>query len=109
MHKKKSTAWIALILGVVLLFISYYIQGQVAQGREQISSAQQTLDTTNSLFSLSPATKGVGDRLTGGVQKKIDAGSQEATYYANIALILKIGGVALIVIGGYLFFRASKR
>lgn len=71
MNHKRNSAVLCLIAGAGLLAASFYIHGQVAEGREQISSAQKKVDQSNSLFSVSPYTKGVGNALTGSAQKRL--------------------------------------
>lgn len=98
------------ILGIVCLFFSSYIRGQVEEGRGKISKAQSVVDKGNSLFSLNPVTKEVGKGITGSVQNKIDEGSKEADFYESMAMLLRIGGIVLIVAGAGLFiYRQYKK
>lgn len=109
MNHKRNSAVLCLIAGAGLLAASFYIHGQVAEGREQISSAQKKVDQSNSLFSVSPYTKGVGNALTGSAQKKIDAGSAEAAHYEEMANMLKFGGFGLLILGAIIFVLSRKR
>lgn len=109
MNYKRIASILAIIAGAAFFFGSMYIQNQVDQGKEQIRSAQKTVDQTNTLFSLSPATKDVGQTLMGGAQKKIDAGSAEAAYYEKMANQLRIIGIVLAAAGIGLFFFSRKK
>ncbi len=98
-----------LVGGLVSVLVSSYIKNEVAKGRLQISSAQAKVDKGSQLFSLSPATQDVGKGLTGMAQRKIDAGSAEANYYANLAQVLMIGGIAAMVVGAGVLFIPYRR
>lgn len=112
MKSKRATALIVLIIGVVMIFFSNYIKGQVATGREEIESGQESVNRSNSLFSSNPLTKAVGQGITGSAQKKIEAGTAEADRYEMIANYLQIGGIILIILGGagliYSFVKKRK-
>jgi hypothetical protein len=105
----RIVAIIVVIAGAGFLYLSHYINQQVAEGRSQISTAQQGVDTTKTLFSIVPGTREISKPLTGGVEKKIEAGTREADQYAEYAKWSMIGGIALIVIGAGGFFVARKK
>ncbi len=85
--------------GIALLALSHYIHAQVLEGRGEIADAQGKVDTGKKLFSLSPATKNVGDHATSFIQKKINEGKEEADYYEALASKLQMGGI-LLILGG---------
>lgn len=91
------------VLGIVCLFLSRYISGQVEEGRGKIDKAQSVVDQGNSLFSLNPVSKEIGKGITGSMQNKIDAGSKEADFYESMAMLLRVGGIVLIASGAVLF------
>lgn len=104
------------ILGILILLaglfgigFSSYINNQVAQGQEQIASAQKKVDTGSKLSSLNPITKEIGKGVTGAVQEKIDEGQQEVDYYADMAQKLKISGIALSIGGLVLLLIPRKK
>lgn len=107
----KRRVWGAIIaaVGIAMLFVSSYIKGEVEKGKEQISSAQGTVDTGKKLFGLSPATKPLGDGLASGAQRKIDAGREDVKRYTAIANGFLAGGIVLIVVGGILVFIPQKK
>jgi hypothetical protein len=107
MNYKRFAPIVCLIAGVALMIFSMYIKGQVAGGRDQISSAQNTVDKTSSLFGSNAVSKQVGKGLLSGAQNKIDAGSAEADYYEAMAHWLQVGGIVLIAagVGAYFYFR----
>jgi hypothetical protein len=110
MNTKRILGIICVIGGVVLLCISGYIKSQVGEGSEQVAAAQKKLDQGNSLFSMSPATKQLGQGITGGANKKIASAKEMIAYYQNLAEQLMIGGIVLIVVGGIvLIFSRKKR
>lgn len=109
MRRKKTVGLALIIIGAILLVFSDYIARQVAAGQARISSAQSQVDTVQSVFSHSQYTKPFGKTLTGGAQKKIDAGQQKVDQYSSISNMLKVGGIVLIIAGGYLFFFPIKR
>ena len=96
------------VAGVGMLFGSNYIMGEVGEGREKISKAQKKVDSGNSLFSVNPISKAVGKGLTGSAQKKIDAGSEEAARYEQMAQMLLYGGIGAIVVGVGIFFFSTR-
>ena len=109
MNVKRIAGIILVIAGAGFLYLSHYINAQVAEGRTEISGAQQKVDVTGKLFSINPATKEAGKPLTGYAQKRIDEGTQQADQYAAYAKWLMIGGAALIVIGVGAFFIGRKK
>jgi len=109
MKVKKMAAIILILAGIGFLYMSYYINTQVAEGRTEISGAQKNVDTTGTLFSINPASKEVGKHLTGYAQNKIDEGTQKADQYATYAKWLILSGFALIVIGVGVFFIARRK
>ncbi|MBS0615875.1 MAG: hypothetical protein JSR58_04920 [Verrucomicrobia bacterium] len=109
MSWKRILGIILVLGGVALLLVSNYIANQVEQGKEQISSAQKKVDQGNSLFSMSPYTKDVGEQITGSAQKKIDAGQQEVIQYETLAGQLKIGGIVVLVVGLLFVIFGRKR
>ncbi|WP_194848262.1 hypothetical protein [Candidatus Neptunochlamydia vexilliferae] len=96
-------------VGIAMLFASSYIKGEIAKGKEQISSAQGKVDTGKQLFGMTPATKPFGDELASGAQKKIDAGREDVKKYTAIANGLLAGGIILIVGGAFLVFIPGKK
>lgn len=109
MKSKKMFGIVLLIVGIVMLGASFYIKGQVGVGRIQISNAQRNVDSGTSIFSMTPATNQVGKGLFGGAQGRIDAGTQQADYYDQMAGWLQIGGVLCIIVGGALIFFSSRK
>ena len=106
MKGKKTFGLALIVVGALMVGFSQYIADQVAAGKIKIYSAQQQVNTVNSLFNRSDATKPVGEMFTGGAQRKIDAGRSEVSHYESLANKLQIGGVILIVAGvGVLFWR----
>lgn len=99
MNSKRVLGIVIFLVGIVMICFSMYISNQVAEGRGQISEAQGKLNQGNSLFGMSSTTKEVGKIFTSGAQSKINAYSEQADYYAQVANWLKIGGIVLVVIG----------
>lgn len=109
MNTKRILGLVILAAGIICICVSKYIETQVLEGREEISSAQSKVDTANRVFSLNPISKRVGEGLTNSAQRKIDAGSEEAEKYAAWAHTLQIGGIVLIIGGGLVFFILGSR
>ncbi len=110
MSWKRIIGILLVLAGITLILTSNYISNQVEAGKEQISSAQEKVDKGSSLFSLSPYTKDVGQEITGSAQKKIDEGKLQVIQYETLAGKLKIGGIALIVVGGlFMIFGRKKK
>jgi hypothetical protein len=99
MKFKRILGIVLIVAGIAMFFMSNYIAEQVAEGKGQISSAQQKVDTGNKLFSLNPATKEVGKTFSGSAQKKIDEGKLEVTKYEKIADLLHTGSIVLVIAG----------
>jgi hypothetical protein len=87
------------IIGIALIVTSQYIKTRVEEGKEQISDAQKKVDNSNSLFSLSPYSKPVGQKMTDSSQQKINEGSLQVSYYEGLSGQLQIGGIVLIALG----------
>jgi len=101
---------IVIIVGAAALFgISQYIKGQVGEGKEKIANAQKMIDRGDSILGLTPATKQLGQTFTGGAKKKIANAEETVVYYENLADKLQMGGFALLVIGGFVFFLVPKK
>jgi len=109
MNRKQLVGTILMLAGVAMLFASNYISTQVGEGRQKIDRAQRTVDKGNSIFSMNPVTQQVGRGLTGGAQRQINAGREEADYYDQMAGRLKFGGIACIIVGGILFVLGRKK
>lgn len=108
MNARRVLGILIIIGGIVLLFVSNYIKSRVAEGEEQISSAQKKVDQGNRLFSLNPYSQKLGGHLTDSAQKKINEGKQEAAHYANLADQLWMGGIVAIIIGGIIVIIPRK-
>ncbi len=109
MKFKRILGTVFLIVGIALIGTSFYIKGQVEDGKLKINKAQGQVDQGSSLFNQNPITKQVGKGLTKGAQKKIDAGKDEVSYYEQVAGWTKIGGIVFIVLGlGTLFFSRKR-
>ncbi len=91
--------WLILIGGIALLGVSFYIQGQVSEGREKITNAKEKVKTGDSLFSLTPPTEVVGKVLKKPITDEISKGERMADSYADLASKFKVGGIVLIVVG----------
>lgn len=110
MDSRKILGIVVIAVGVILLLFSNYIANQVAAGRMQISEGQRQVDTTESLFSVTPYTQPIGKTFTGSGQRRIDAGTAEANQYEALSNQLRIAGVILIVIGiGFFFFWKRRK
>lgn len=110
MNTKQVIGLVLFAAGLGMLYASHYITTQVLEGKGKIHSAQGKVDTTNSLFSITPATKPVGRGLTSSAQSEINAGRDEVAYYEQMADWLRIGGIGFVVvgIGACLFCRTKK-
>ena len=99
MNTRRIVGIVIAIAGVVLLLVSRYITGRVEEGKGEIYAGQRKVDSANSLFSLTPATKEVGKGFTQSGQNRIDQGWSDVAHYESLAKTLKMGGYALIIIG----------
>ena len=107
---KQILGAIIFVGGIVLLFIAHYINVQVEQGNTDIFNAQSKVDSSNSLFNMSPYSKPIGQGLTSGAQKQIDEGKGTVAYYTVMAQRCQIGGIVAIVVGaGMMFFLRRKK
>ncbi|MGB7977827.1 MAG: hypothetical protein WCF19_01545 [Chlamydiales bacterium] len=110
MNTKRTIGVALIVIGAIMLLFSNYIADQVLSGKMRIASAQNQVDTVNSVFSMSKYTKPVGKQFTGSAQKQINAGQEDIDKYESMANNLKIGGVTLIVIGiAFVIFSRKKR
>ena len=99
MGSKKLLGIIVLACVLVMVGASFYIKARVAEGKEQIAAGQKKINTTNSLFSIVPGTKEVGDGLTSSGQRRINEGQQQVTEYEALANKLQMGGILLSIVG----------
>jgi hypothetical protein len=107
---KQVIGGIIFVGGLGLLYLAHYINVQVEAGNLQIFSAQQKVDSANSLFNMSSATKPIGKGLTSGAQSQINEGKGTVAYYTAMALKCQIGGYAALVVGaGMMFFFRKKK
>lgn len=109
MNSKRIIGIVLIVIGIVMFIFSNSISNQVAEGRGEISSAQEKVDTGSTLFSVTPQSKQVGKLITGSAQEKINEGSAKADYYESMAHSLKIGGIVVFIIGIGVVFLGRKR
>ena len=119
MIAKKILGVLIVLIGIAMLGGSYYIQNQVNEGKIQVASAQSKVDTGKALFSNIPVAKdvgvvgeigkGIGKGLASSAQSKIDAGSEQIRHYEKMAFGLKMGGIALIIVGIAVVFIGRKK
>src|SRR5690349_5951950 len=109
MKAQRIIGVIAIVGGIILICIARYIKAEIVAGNEQISSGEKQLSTMDKVFSLSPATKPVGDQLTSSGRQKIARGKEEILHYSKLANQLQIGGIVLIVVGTVVFITGKKR
>lgn len=108
MKKKKSFGVILIVLGLVLFGFAHYIKQQVAAGTLQVVSAQKGLNAGKGLFNLAPGGDKVGSAVTSPIQRKIDDGKGEISYYTNLANGLQILGIVCVAGGIFVFVRGRK-
>ena len=99
MKTKKILGFLALIIGIAMICISNYITTQIKEGKLKIARAQKQVDKGSGLFNANPITKEIGKGVTGGAQKKIDAGRQMVANYEVIAHRLQVGGIIIAIVG----------
>lgn len=99
MTARRIIGILMLMCGVALILASKYIKSQVEQGQQQINSAQAKVNQADSLLSLNPTSKQVGQVFTDSAQKKIDAGKQQVIEYTTLADRLRVSGIAVFVLG----------
>ena len=106
MKSKKILSVILIVLGICLYLVGNYISNEVAKGRGQIASAQQSVDAGSKFAPSGP----VGDLATGSIQRKIDEGKQEADKYQVLANWLHVSGVVVFIAGlGILIFSFVRK
>lgn len=109
MGKRKILGSVVLLGGIVMLFMSHYIQTQVDEGRGKISKAEKSINQGNSLFSLTPVTKEIGKGLSKSAEKKLQKYKDQADDYERLADQLQAGGWIAIVLGTVLIVWPEKR
>lgn len=108
MNWKQILGAVAIVLGVVCLFLSHSIAVQVGEGQEQINRGQSQVNQGKKFFSGNQVTKEVGNQLLfNPAEKKIREGQAEVDYYTTVAQQLNVGGIILILggAGAIYFFR----
>jgi hypothetical protein len=107
---KKKHGIILVVIGIVLIAASMYINTQVLHGREQIASAQSKKDTGEKFMGMGGSTtKEVGKIGGAMMQGKIDEGSAKAAKFAKIAMALKGIGIIAVIAGGVIIFVKRKK
>jgi hypothetical protein len=107
---RRVLGFLMLLIGILLILASRYIKNQVEQGQQQINSAQSKVNQADSLFSLNPTSKQVGQVVTGSAQNKINEGKQQVVEYTTLAERLNISGIVVVVLGiGYLILFGIKK
>ena len=113
MVKLRILGILILLAGVVCIYFSNYITTQINEGKVKVEKGEKTIEQSNSLFSLNPYTKQVGKGLSSSAQKKINAGKEEIAHYEQVAHMLKVSGIAGIIVGAGLtifsFFGSRKK
>jgi hypothetical protein len=107
--KSKKTFGIGvLVLGAILVVLSFIIKAKVEEGEGQIARGKESVEKGQGLFSLSPYTKKAGDQVFSGANQKIAAGEEDVAYYTAVAQFMLYAGIAAIVIGGGCIFFNEK-
>jgi len=112
MNFKQILGIIGILLGIASMVVASRINERLDEARGEIGDAKQKVDTGKKLFSLSPATKEIGQGLTSGADKKIRNAEEEVAHYQQIANWCHAGGIALIVVGAasvLIFWKRSKK
>ncbi|MES2121622.1 MAG: hypothetical protein V4492_02450 [Chlamydiota bacterium] len=109
MNIKKVIGILLVVGGITMIGLGAYISGEVDEGKHKISSAQEKVDTGNSLFSMSPATKEFGKGITGSAQKKIDEGKDQVSTYEAMSQNFKWGGIIVLIAGAVILFISRKK
>ncbi len=100
---KKKHGIILVVIGIVMIAASMYINSQVLHGRQQLSSAQSMKDTGDKYG-------GTAGKFGGAMmQGKIDEGSAKAANFAKISMALKVIGIIAVVAGGVIIFVKRKK
>lgn len=99
MNKKRIYGVVLAVVGIIMLFTAQYIYKQVLEGKGQISQAQERVNQSNALFSLSPYSHQVGKELTNSAQSQISEGQKKVQFYEQVASLMYVGGIVVIVIG----------
>ncbi len=99
MNLRRIIGILLAIGGAVLILTSNYISARVLEGKAEIASGQRQVDTTESIFGMSRATKPVGKAFTGSAQSRINAGQAEVDRYEQLAGQLRVGGYILVIVG----------
>lgn len=101
---------IVLLLGIVMVGVSQHIQGRVFEGRQEISSGEQKVETGRRVFGVNPVSKEVGDTVIfNSADKKIAAGKQQADEYEALANQLQTGGIIAIIVGAAMILFSFKK
>lgn len=95
---------VLMIVGVASIVTSLVIKSRINEGKIQISSAQERVDTGNSSFSRIPVPKEIGRGITRSAQNEINAGNQTIYHYILVANFLLYGGIALFILGTLVIF-----
>ena len=107
---KRVFGILVIVIGVVLLFISNYINQQLIQGNEEIASAKKKVDQGQQLFSFNPIAKEIGQGMTSGAKSKIREGEEQVAQYTVIADWCQKGGIGLIILGAIVvIFGGNKK
>ena len=113
MRSRRILGIVLLVAGIAAILFATYIDNQVAEGRIQITEAQQKVDVGTSIFSLTPQTKQATAPITRSVQSRIDQGTLTANQYEILAHGFKIGGIIAAIAGilliGSSYTRKNKR
>ena len=108
MLRGKIGSVVVIIVGVVLLFCSFYIKGQVKEGQEKISGIEKNVGIGDKLFSLSPASKEIGSEISKPIREKVAEGKDQIEFYSSLAKWLEIAGVILVVVGVFVILIKKK-
>jgi hypothetical protein len=109
MSKRKIFGILIAICGVISLLFSAYIKNEVEEGKDEVKSAKKQVSQTRSLFNISSYTKPIGDQIAKSAGKEIAKGEKQIAYYSDLAVKLQYLGIALLVIGGVVFFIPAKK
>jgi len=102
---KKAISIGLIVLGLLFFGTSLVVDREIAIGQGKIKKGEGALGFLDTVSLVNPQAFVAERIVTAGGKRQIAKGRDDIAFYRGVSWILKIGGVLLVIYGGYCIYR----